>query len=109
MCYPSAMDNDAFRFLQEAAGKPDWTKTITDGGEKEILSLAHGHGYDCGMDDLKQVAREIIKGKEDAKEVSRQDIKDASAASVGFDQKGGYGSDSGFALMSGVAASVLKK
>lgn len=103
------MDNDAFRFLQEAAGKPDWTRTVTDGGEREILSLARDHGYGCGMDELKQVAREILKGTEGAKEVSRQDIKEASADSVGFERKGGYGSDSGFALMSGIAAAVLKK
>lgn len=103
------MDNDAFRFLQEAVGKPDWVSTITDGEADEIVALAEENGYKCGLDDLKKVAREIIKGTEDPKDVSGQDIKEASAASVGFDKRGGYGSDSGFALMSGVAASVLKK
>ncbi len=109
MRYNVAMDHDAFRFLQEAAGKPAWTSTITDGGPDEIVALAQENGYRFEMEDLKKVAREIIKGSDDPKDVSGQDIEEASAASVGFDKQGGYGSDSGFVLMSGIAASVLKK
>lgn len=101
--------DEAFRFLQEAASKPDWTATIVNGGTDEILTLARENGYHCDLEGLKHVAREIIAGTDQPGAVSGQDIQEASARSVGFDKKGGYGSDSGFALMSGVAASILKK
>lgn len=103
------MGNDAFRFLQEAVGKPDWTATIKDCGAEQIVSLAQENGYKCELEDLKKVAREIIKGTDEPEKVSEEEIEDASAASVGFNKRGGYGSDSGFALMSGLAAAVLEK
>lgn len=103
------MSNEAFRFLQEAAGKPEWVSAIENGGSDEIVALAQENGYPCQMEDLKKAAAEIIQGSDKPDDVSRGEIEEAAAGSVGFDKRGGYGSDSGFAIMSGIAASLLKK
>lgn len=103
------MARHAFHFLQEAAAKPDWAERIKEGTSADILALARENGYECEWADLQEVSRELIKGSDQPGKVPKRDVEEAAAASAGFDEKGGYGSDSGFALLSGIAAAVLKK
>lgn len=103
------MAKQALHFLQQAAAKPDWAEKIKEASSSEILALARENGFECEWGDLEEVSREIIKGSDRPGSVSEPDLEEASAASTGFDERGGYGSDSGFALLSGIAAAVLKK
>lgn len=103
------MNREAFHFLQEAVGKPGWIETITEGEGDKVVALARENGYQCDLNDLKKVAGEIVHGTGEPQDVSQGEIKEAEAGSVGFDKRGGYGSDSGFAMISGLAAALLKK
>ena len=101
------MEN-AYRFMQEAAAHQDWLEKIRESEPEGIIAFAREQGYPCEFADLRSVSLEVLKGAPD-EEVSLSEIEEAKSASVGGDENGGYGADSGFALISEVAAEILKK
>lgn len=103
------MESDSFRFLQEAVGKPEWVSTIEKGSGEDVVSLARENGYDLDLARLRSMAAELVHGTGEPGDVTKREIEEAAESSAGFSERGGYGSDSGFGLMSGLAAALLKK
>ena len=101
----------AAKFIEESVNHPEWLKTIEAGPADAVVALAREHGFECSLDDLKQAARDLLPGSEDHGGVGAPDKKEIDEAAAGmsdFESDTGYGNDTGYAALYGVAGVILK-
>ena len=99
-------DSPAAKFIAESVNHPEWLKTIEAGSAEAVVALAKEHGFGCSLDDLKQAARELLPDTK--KEDQQAEVDEASAGMSDFETDTGYGNDTGYAALYGVAGTILK-
>ena len=93
----------AAKFIEESVNHPEWLKTIETGQADDVVALAGEHGFACSIDELRAAARDLLPGTPDKKE-----IDEAASGMSDFENDTGYGSDTGYAALYGVAGTILK-
>ena len=99
------MPDSASRFIEESVKHSDWLKTIETGEADAVVRLANEQGFECSLEDLKQAAAQLLGGKDrpDGKE-----IDEAASGMSDLESESGYGDDTGYAALYGVAGVILK-
>ena len=92
-------NSPAAKFIEESVNHPEWLKTIESGQADAVVALAKEHGFECSFDDLKQAAHELVPDKQ---------VDEAAAGLSDFENDAGYGNDTGYAALFGVAGAILK-
>ncbi len=93
----------AAKFIEESVNHPEWLKTIEAGPADKIVALACEHGFECGFEDLRQAARDLLPGESP----DEKEIDESAAGMSDFENDTGYGSDTGYAVLYGVAGTIL--
>lgn len=104
-------NSPAAKFIEESVNHPEWLKTIEAGQPGAIVALAKEHGFECSLDDLKKAARDLLPGhseQEDEAPPAKKEIDEAAAGMSDFESDTGYGNDTGYAALYGVAGVILK-
>ncbi len=98
-------------FIEESVNHPDWLKVIEGGQADAIVKAAKDNGFDCSLDDLKAAAKDLLAGGEGKGEQNPPDqkkIDDAASGMSDLENDTGYGDDTGYAALYGVAGVILK-
>lgn len=106
-----ATHSPASRFIEESVNHPDWLKVIEGGQADAIVKAAKDNGFDCSLDDLKAAAKDLLAGGEGKGEQNPPDqkkIDDAASGMSDLENDTGYGDDTGYAALYGVAGVILK-
>ena len=101
----------ASKFIEEAVNHPEWLKTIETGPAEAVVGVAKENGFDVSLDDLKGAAKELLGGmqqKGEQKDPSQSGIDEAASGMSDFQNDTGYGDDTGYAALYGVAGVILK-
>ena len=93
----------AARFIEDSVNHPEWLKTIETGQADAVLKLAADQGYACSLEDLKRVGNEADGG-----EPTKEEVDEAASGMSEFQNDTGYGDDTGYAALFGVAGMILK-
>ena len=93
----------AAKFIEAAVNHPEWLKTIETGQGDAVVKLARENGFECSLEDLKSAAKDLLAGHDDKK-----DVDDAAAGLSDLASEEGYGNDTGYAALYGVAGVILK-
>ena len=96
--------SSAAKFIEEAVNHPEWLKTIEGGQPDTVVALANEHGFACSFDDLKEAARGMLPGDAPDKE----EVDEAASGMSELESDTGYGNDTGYAALYGVAGTILK-
>ena len=94
----------AAKFIEEAVNHPEWLKTIEAGQSAAVVALANEHGFACSIDDLKAAARDLLPGQSP----DQAEIDETASGLSDFENDTGYGNDTGYAALYGVAGTILK-
>lgn len=94
----------AAKFIEESVNHPEWLKTIETGKAEAVVALAKEHGFDCSLDDLKQAAQELLPGSQ----ANEEEVDEAASGMSELKTDTGYGNDTGYAALYGVAGVILK-
>ena len=98
----------AAKFIDESVNHPEWLKTIETGDAGAVVKLAADHGFPCSLDDLKTAAKAVLGTEADQGEPTGQEVDEAAAGMSDFENDTGYGNDTGYAALFGVAGAILK-
>ncbi len=101
----------AAKFIEDAVNHPEWLKTIETGQADAVVQLARDNGFECSLDDLKQAARDLLGGASAQGGEKQPDQKETDDAASGLSELAndtGYGNDTGYAALYGVAGVILK-
>ena len=98
----------AARFIEDAVNHPEWLKIIESGQADAVLKLASDQGYQCSLDDLKTAAKALVGNEADGGEPSAKEVDEAASGMSDFENDTGYGDDTGYAALFGVAGMILK-
>ena len=98
----------AARFIEDSINHPEWLKTIEAGQADAVIKLAADNDYPCTLDDLKVAAKAIISTEADQGEPSKEEVDEAASGMSDFENDTGYGGDTGYAVLYGVAGMILK-
>ena len=98
----------AAKFIEDAVNHPEWLKTIEAGQADAVVKLAADNGYQCSLEDLKTAAKALIGNDADKGEPTGQEIDEAASGMSDFQNDTGYGDDTGYAALFGVAGMILK-
>lgn len=100
----------AAKFIEESVNHPEWLKTIEAGQADAVVALAKEHGFECSLADLKQAAQELLPGKDGGGEgtANQTEIDEAASGMSELETDTGYGNDTGYAALYGVAGVILK-
>ena len=104
-------NEQAARFIETSVNHPDWLRVIEAGRANAVAELANANGFACSFDDLKQAARDLLaggEGKESKDHPSKKEVDDAASGMSDLETETGYGDDTGFAALYGVAGAILK-
>ena len=104
-------NSQASKFIEESVNHPEWLKTIETAQPEAVLSLAKENGFDVSLDDLKAAANEMLAGGRQGANQSNPTEKEIDEAASGisdFQNDTGYGDDTGYAALYGVAGVILK-
>ena len=104
-------NEQAAKFIDASVNHPDWLRVIEAGPADAVLKLANENGFACSFDDLKQAARELLagdEGKESQGHPSKDEVDDAASGLSDLETETGYGDDTGYAALYGVAGAILK-
>ena len=71
-----------------------------------VVSLAKKHGFEVSLEDLKSAAKELLGNGQG--EPSGKEIDEAASGMSDFQNDTGYGDDTGYAALYGVAGVILK-
>ena len=101
----------ASQFIELSVQHPDWLRTIEDGKAQAIVALANAQGFACSLENLKQAASDLLSanqpgGKERAPD--KKQIDEAASGLSDLEGESGYGDDTGYAALYGVAGAILK-
>ena len=105
------MSTPASQFIDESVKHPDWLRTIEGGQAQTIVQLANDQGFACSLEDLKRAASELLGGNKPAGaggEPSAKKIDEAASGLSDLEGESGYGDDTGYAALYGVAGMILK-
>ncbi len=105
------MSSPSTQFIEDCVTHPEWLRVIEAGEAAAILELAKTHGYGCTLEELKESATELLSGGRQAVRGTRPDAAVIDAAASGLsdlESDAGYGDDTGYAALYGVAGSILK-
>ncbi len=98
----------AAEFIEDSVNHPEWLKTIEAGQSDVVVKLAADNGYACSLDDLKTAAKALIGTEADQGEPSGKEVDEAASGMSDFQNDTGYGDDTGYAALFGVAGMILK-
>ena len=98
----------AAKFIEDSVNHPEWLKTIEAGQPDAVVKLATENGYQCSLDDLKAAAKALVGTEADQGEPSKQEVDEAASGMSDFQNDTGYGDDTGYAALFGVAGMILK-
>ena len=102
-------NSQASKFIEESVNHPEWLKAIEAGPADAVVSLAKEHGFDVSLDELKGAASELLGGaQQGGGSVSQGQIDEAASGMSDFQNDTGYGDDTGYAALYGVAGVILK-
>ena len=103
-------NSQASKFIEESVNHPEWLKAIEAGPADAIVKLANDHGFSVSLDDLKGAANELLTSNAPAggETASKQEIDEAASGMTDFQNDTGYGDDTGYAALYGVAGTILK-
>ena len=104
-------NSPAAKFIEESVNHPEWLKTIEAGQPDAVLALAKEHGFECSLDDLKQAAQELLPGTPASGgegHADKAEIDEAASGMSELETDTGYGNDTGYAALYGVAGIILK-
>ncbi len=105
-------NSPASKFIEESVNHPEWLKTIEAGPAEAIVSLAKEQGFDVTLNDLKDAAKELLTSNQPqgsaTGEPSKETIDEAASGMSDFQNDTGYGDDTGYAALYGVAGVLLK-
>ena len=105
---PDNEKSPAAKFIEDAVSHPEWLKTIEAGPADAVVKLATDNGYPCTLDDLKTAAKAVIGTEADKGEPTGKEIDEAASGMSDFQNDTGYGDDTGYAALFGVAGVILK-
>lgn len=101
----------ASRFITASIEHPTWLEVIEAGPADAVVKLARDNGFECTLDELKQAALELVPAGHDAGGAGQTDAKAIDEAASGMsdlETDTGYGNDTGYAALFGVAGTILK-
>lgn len=101
----------ASQFIESSVNHTDWLKVIEAGQPDTIIKLANENGFACSLEDLKQAARDLLAGsqeKEGKGHPDQKEVDDAAAGMSDLENDTGYGGDTGYAALYGVAGVILR-
>ena len=101
------MASSASQFIDDSVKHPDWLRVIESGDSSQVVQLCKEQGYECSLVDLKQAAAELLKTSPDAGE-SNEKVNEAASGLSDLESESGYGDDTGYAALYGVAGAILK-
>ena len=105
------MSNGASQFIEKSVTHPDWLRVVETGKAEEVVRLANDNGFECSLEDLKAAAADLLKTDESGESKSGSDAKrinDAASGLSDLESETGYGDDTGYAALYGVAGAILK-
>ena len=105
---PDQEKSPAARFIEDSVNHPEWLKTIETGQADAVLKLAADQGYRCSLDDLKTAAKALVGNEADGGEPTQGEVDEAASGMSEFQNDTGYGDDTGYAALFGVAGMILK-
>ena len=100
-------ESPASKFIEEAVNHPEWLKTIEAGPADAVVKLAQDNGFETNLNDLKIAAKQLL-GNGSAIEPSKEAVDEAASGMSDFQNDTGYGDDTGYAALYGVAGTILK-
>ena len=102
--------SQASKFIEESVNHPEWLKAIEAGPADAIVKLANDQGFAVSLEDLKGAAKELLGGNAQAGsgEPSAKEVDEAASGMSDFQNDTGYGDDTGYAALYGVAGTILK-
>ena len=98
----------AAKFIDESVNHPEWLKTIEAGDANAVAKLAADNGFACSLDDLKTAAKAVLGTEANPGEPSKEEVDEAASGMSDFQNDTGYGDDTGYAALFGVAGMILK-
>ena len=101
----------AAKFIAAAVNHPEWLRVIEAGQPGAVVAVARENGFDCSLEDLKGAARELIAGngaQAGRGSPSEAQIDEAASGLSDLENDTGYGDDTGYAALYGVAGVILK-
>ena len=103
-------NSPASKFIEESVNHPEWLKAIAAGPADAVVKLANDHGFGVSFDDLRGAAQELLRGNHPAggATASLKEIDEAASGMSDFQNDTGYGDDTGYAALYGVAGTILK-
>lgn len=104
-------NSPAAKFIEESVNHPEWLKTIETGQANAVVALAKEHGFECSLDDLKQAAQDLLPGTPangGEPHADKAGIDEAASGMSELETDTGYGNDTGYAALYGVAGVILK-
>lgn len=104
-------NSPASKFIEDSVNHPDWLKVIEGGPADAVLKLAKDNGFDCSWEDLQGAARDLIGGSQENEgqgHPDKKEIDDAASGMSDLSNDTGYGDDTGYAALYGVAGVILK-
>ena len=104
-------DSPAAKFIEDSINHSEWLKIIEAGPADAVVKLAGDNGYACTLNDLKEAARNLLAGsqKEGAEaQPSEAEVDEAASGMSDLESDTGYGDDTGYAALYGVAGVILK-
>ena len=104
-------NSQASKFIEETVNHPDWLKTIESGQSEAVVDLAKANGFEVSLEELKTAASELLSSSQQGQnktEPTKQEIDEAASGLSDFQNDTGYGDDTGYAALYGVAGVILK-
>ena len=101
------MASPASQFIDESVKHPEWLRVVESGDSSKVIELAKEQGFDCSLEDLKEAAGQVLKTSA-GDGVNHDKIDEAASGLSDLDSESGYGDDTGYAALYGVAGAILK-
>ncbi len=101
------MASPASKFIDESVKHPEWLRVVEAGDSARVVQLAKEQGFDCSLADLKEAATLLLKPNGGAG-ASGDKVNEAASGLSDLDSESGYGDDTGYAALYGVAGAILK-
>ena len=104
-------NSQAAKFIEQSVNHPDWLKTIESAQSAAVVDLAKKNGFDVTLEDLKAAARDLLSSGEQGqakKQPTQEQVDEAASGLSDFQNDTGYGDDTGYAALYGVAGVILK-
>ena len=104
-------NSQAANFIEASVNHPEWLKIIESAQAAEVVDLARTNGFDVTLDDLKAAASNLLSSGQQGQaktEPTEKQVDEAASGLSDFQNDTGYGDDTGYAALYGVAGVILK-